>query len=217
MYEMPSVGVLFSGGKDSALSAILLRPFFDVELVTITFGINDSWKFAMESARGIGFAWRKKKLPKYLLKKAVEIIIRDGFPRNGLNYIHKESLRHLAEEYDFIADGTRRDDVSPKLTVSEIASLEMSCNVGYITPLMGYGRKTLDTLVKKYLLVEEGESEIVNKSDYESEIREYLRKIWSEELIYELFPTHIQSRVVGLKDQVITNGKEDCGSEEKAG
>jgi predicted subunit of tRNA(5-methylaminomethyl-2-thiouridylate) methyltransferase len=31
------VFVLFSGGKDSSLSAILLEPFFDVTLVTCNF------------------------------------------------------------------------------------------------------------------------------------------------------------------------------------
>lgn len=47
------VGILFSGGKDSALAAILLSPFAQIELATVSFGIvpND----AASVARVLGF------------------------------------------------------------------------------------------------------------------------------------------------------------------
>lgn len=38
------VAVLFSGGKDSSLAALLLEPFFDeIELVTFGFQGEESW------------------------------------------------------------------------------------------------------------------------------------------------------------------------------
>lgn len=51
------VQVLYSGGQDSSLSAVLLEPFFDVELVTCTFGIKneDYWRNAENAAGVIGF------------------------------------------------------------------------------------------------------------------------------------------------------------------
>ena len=198
---MEKICVLFSGGKDSSLSAILLSPFFDVELITVSFGITDSWKYARESAMAIGFPWKKISLDRKILEKAVEIIISDGFPRNGITLIHKEALETVAEKYRYIADGVRRDDISPKLTQREISSLESRLNISYISPLAGYSRKTVDELVKRYLIVEEGKSENMKKGDYEDEIRAFIRDQLSEELIYEVFPSHIQSRVIALKGE----------------
>jgi len=46
------VAVLFSGGKDSSLAALLLEPFFDeIELVTFSFGHDDTWTRAADAAR----------------------------------------------------------------------------------------------------------------------------------------------------------------------
>ena len=49
-------GVLFSGGKDSTLAALLLSPFVDVELVTVNFGVipND----AADMARILGLSFK---------------------------------------------------------------------------------------------------------------------------------------------------------------
>ena len=53
------VAVLFSGGKDSGLSAILLEPFFEeLELVTFSFGRDDSWKAAADAAEILGHPHR---------------------------------------------------------------------------------------------------------------------------------------------------------------
>jgi len=46
-----NVAVLFSGGKDSGLTTLLLEPFFDeIELVTFSFGRDDAWKVAAAAA-----------------------------------------------------------------------------------------------------------------------------------------------------------------------
>ena len=46
------VVVLFSGGKDSSLAALLLEPFFEeIELVNFSFGHDDSWTRAEDAAR----------------------------------------------------------------------------------------------------------------------------------------------------------------------
>ncbi len=198
---MDKICVLFSGGKDSSLSAILLSPFFEVELVTFSFGITDSWIHAQESARAIGFPWRKLKLKRDLLERAVEMIISDGFPRNGINLIHRNAIEIASEKYTYIADGVRRDDISPKLTEREISSIESRLNISYISPLAGYSRKAVDHLAKSYFIIEEGKSENMKKGDYEDEIRAFIRNRLSEELIYEVFPSHIQSRVIALKGE----------------
>lgn len=62
--------VLFSGGKDSSLMATILdRLGMDVELVTVNFGIYDSWKAAAESAKALDFEHKVLKLNKKSLLK----------------------------------------------------------------------------------------------------------------------------------------------------
>ncbi len=198
---MEKICVLFSGGKDSSLSAILLSPFFKVELVTFSFNITDSWKYARESAHAIGFPWKRLILDRKILERAVDIIVSDGFPRNGINLIHRTAIEYASKKYRYIADGVRRDDISPKLTQKEISSIESRFNVSYISPLAGYSRKAVDLLAETYFVIEEGKSENMKKGDYEDEIRAFIRDQLSEELIYEVFPSHIQSRVIALKGE----------------
>ena len=57
--------VLYSGGKDSSLMAVILDKLgYDVELITINFGIFDSSIPATESAKNLGFKHRVLKLDK---------------------------------------------------------------------------------------------------------------------------------------------------------
>lgn len=52
--------ILFSGGKDSGLTTLLLEPFFDeIELVTFSFGQDDSWKVARAAADELGHPHRR--------------------------------------------------------------------------------------------------------------------------------------------------------------
>lgn len=187
--------VLYSGGKDSSLMAVILsRLGYDVELVTINFGKFDSSIPARKSAHSLGFKHRVIKLDEKILSDAVDMIIKDNFPNNGINYIHHTVLEILADDYDVIADGTRREDRIPKLTFPEIQSLEDRKNIQYLN-LTGIGYKTINDTSSRLFNLQKSESNIHNSSDYEMEIRVML-----EEKGYntdEIFPQHIQSRVIG--------------------
>jgi len=189
--------VLFSGGKDSSLSAIILHNLgYEIQLVTVNFGVMDSYLHAKETAKIIGFPHEVELMDRELIEKSVDMILKDGYPGNGIQFLHKSVLDILSEKYGVIADGTRRDDRVPKLTHSEVQSLEMRKNIQYVTPLMGFGHKTIRNLVNDYFIISERESEELLKSDYETEIREIIRERGDDPLKY--FPRHIQSRVIGL-------------------
>ncbi|KGK98742.1 tRNA(5-methylaminomethyl-2-thiouridylate) methyltransferase [Methanococcoides methylutens] len=190
--------VLFSGGKDSSLSAILLDPFFDVELVTCSFSILPVGEVAKVAADELGYSHRVLELDRCILESALEIIIDDGYPRNAINYIHKAVIETLAkeDEVSLIADGVRRDDRVPKLTDSEVRSIEDRFSVSYICPLHGYGRSAVNLLVSRYLVIEEGQSDSIAKADYETELRELIRQQYGDEKVLEIFPEHVQSRVI---------------------
>jgi len=194
--------VLFSGGKDSALSALLMEPFFEVELVTCSFGLLPNQELAAKTAKELGFPHRILSLEWEILEKAYEKIMNDGFPKYAINYIHEKAIETLASDPDvkFIADGTRRDDRVPVLSISQVRSIEDRLGIQYICPLKGYNRKTVSTLVEHYLRIEEGPSESIPKADYEIELRELIRQRHGDEKIKELFPAHIQSHVLSRKE-----------------
>ncbi|MGP8320733.1 MAG: DUF7411 family protein [Methanosarcinaceae archaeon] len=193
------VSVMFSGGKDSSLSAILLDRFFDVELVTCSFSILPVVDIAQEAAIQLGFSHRMLNLDVGILEHAFNIIIKDGYPKNAINYIHYKAVETLASDNDVavIADGIRRDDRVPLLTDPQIRSVEDRYGVHYICPLRGYGRAAVNTLVQQYLVIEEGQSDEILKADYETELREVIRQRIGQDNITGMFPSHIQSRVIG--------------------
>jgi Predicted subunit of tRNA(5-methylaminomethyl-2-thiouridylate) methyltransferase, contains the PP-loop ATPase domain len=195
------ISVLFSGGKDSSLSALLMEPFFEIELVTCSFGLLPNGELAAKTAKKLGFPHRVVSLEWEILEKAYEKIIKEGFPRSAINYIHEKAIETLASDPDvkFIADGTRRDDRVPVLSISQIRSIEDRSGIQYLCPLKGYGKKTVSILVERYLKIEEGPSEITQKADYETELREFIRQRDGEEKIKELFPAHIQSHVISRR------------------
>ncbi|MCD1295331.1 alpha hydrolase [Methanocella sp. CWC-04] len=193
------VQVLYSGGKDSSLSAILLEPFFEVELVTCTFGLERSWENARQAAHDIGFPFKLVKLDPKTLDESIEVMLKFGYPRYGINLIHKEALETVAAlgEAAFIADGTRRDDRAPMLNISEIRSLEDRTNIRYVRPLAGYGKSAIDALVREHLEIVEANSETLEKADYETEARSLMRDKYGEDVYHRIFPhKHIQSRVL---------------------
>lgn len=189
--------VLYSGGKDSSLMAVILDKLgYEVELITINFGVFDSTKPAVQSAESLGFKHRIVRLDTKILSDAVDMIIRDQFPNNGINHIHHEVIEHLADEYDLVADGTRREDRIPKLKQNEIQSLEDRKGVQYVN-LTGIGYKTINDTSDRLFRLQKAESDIHNSSDYEMEIRVLLEQKGQD--INEIFPQHIQSRVIGWK------------------
>jgi len=52
------VGLLYSGGKDSTLAALLLEGVADVTLLCATFGITDDYEHARAAAEAVGFPAR---------------------------------------------------------------------------------------------------------------------------------------------------------------
>lgn len=193
------IQVLYSGGKDSSLAAILLEPFFDVELVTCTFGLERSWENAREAAREMGFPFRLVRLDPEIMDACIDVMLKFGYPRPGINLVHRRALETVAVsgEAKYIADGTRRDDRAPMLAMPEIRSLEDRHKIRYIRPLAGYGRAAIDDLVAKHLEIVEGDTAAVPKADYETEVRSATRSRLGDETYHRIFPPeHTQSRVL---------------------
>jgi len=191
--------VLFSGGKDSSLSALLLEPFFEIQLVTCNFGILPTGDVAKEISEELGFPHKVITPDLEILKNAAEIVKKDGFPNGAINYIHRRVLELLAkdEEVELIADGLRRDDRVPHLEHSEIQSFEDRTKVLYCSPLMGFGRSAINKMLESNLVITEEESAVILKCDYEAELREYLYREIGEEETHKHFPkSHKQSRVI---------------------
>jgi predicted subunit of tRNA(5-methylaminomethyl-2-thiouridylate) methyltransferase len=192
--------VLYSGGKDSSLMAVILQKLgYQVELVTVNFGVFPSWKPAAQSAQNLGFPHQILAAPENLLQEAVEMIINDGFPNHGLNHIHSQALRIAADDYPAVADGTRRDDRVPKLNSNQIRSFEDSKNVEYLN-LAGFGYKTIDKLSRKLFKVKKELTTASNNSDYEIEIRYFIDQLRGDSTASRIFPEHIQSRVTGWRE-----------------
>ncbi|GGL50078.1 DUF7411 family protein [Halocalculus aciditolerans] len=192
-------GVLFSGGKDSTLAALVLEDFYDVTLVTAGFGVTDDWEHARAAADDLGFAFERVVLDESVAADAVETMVDDGFPRNGIQAVHEHALEVVAErKYDAVADGTRRDDRVPTVSRASAQSLEDRHGVDYLSPLTGFGRGAIDDLVEQELVVESGPSEEVPKGDYETELRALIEDR-EEGSVAEVFPAHEQTRVTGRR------------------
>ncbi|MDR2829782.1 MAG: hypothetical protein LBB45_01880 [Methanobrevibacter sp.] len=195
-----NTAVLYSGGKDSSLIAIILKKIgFNPKLINVNFGVLKSYIPAMISAKSLCFDFSILELDKEILEKGVDIIIKDGFPNNGMDYVHKEVIENLSDlKYDIIADGTRRDDKVPKMTKNEIKSLEDRKNIHYLN-LDSFGYKTIDLIVNKFFEFRKEKSNRKNSSDYEVEIRYLIDERGFKSS--EIFPEHYQTRVVGFKNR----------------
>ena len=192
--------VLFSGGKDSSLSAILLEPFFDVTLATCNFGFRETWKPAAKVASELGFPHEVLRIDGAILESACEIAVSDGYPNRAINHIHGCALSCAAAGHETIADGTRRDDRVPMLDLPDARRIEDQCGCMYVRPLLGYGRRAVDALVGDHLEIAEDESEKIEKSDYEVELRAIIEERHGTGMVHEIFPgRHLQSRVVRRK------------------
>src|SRR6056297_839516 len=194
------LGLLYSGGKDSTLAALLLEDFYDVTLVTGRFGVTDDWEHAKAAASSVGFEHRCVELEESEARAAVDRMVADGFPRNGIQAVHEHALERLAAaEFDAIADGTRRDDRVPTVSRAQAQSLEDRHDVDYIAPLSGFGRTAVDRLVEARLDVEAGPSEEIDRADYEAELRALIADREGPRAIAEYFPDHDQTSVTNVR------------------
>jgi predicted subunit of tRNA(5-methylaminomethyl-2-thiouridylate) methyltransferase len=193
--------LLFSGGKDSSLSTLLLEPFFDeIELVTFTFGRDHAWKVAASAAIELGHPHRRVVYEDGIMDKAIDILISTGHPGDALNYVHSIAVETLAWDYEFVADGTRRDDRAPKMSHSAIISLEDRLHMHYIRPLAGLGGKTIRAMASQYLEFEERLSQNYPASDFEVGLRYALAERHGQKEVDRIFPgNHTHTRVIRRK------------------
>ena len=190
--------VLYSGGKDSSFMAVMLKRLgLDVELCTANFGVYDSYIPASKSAASLGFDHKVLSMDFEILDEACDMILRDGFPNDGIKFIHESVVEAVAEKYDIIADGTRRDDRTPKLTVNQIRSLEDRKDVQYIN-LDSFGHKSVKLITSNLFEISHEKSNRDNSSDYEVEIRTLIDEKGGNSL--DIFPEHYQTRVIGYKE-----------------
>ncbi|MFW6321639.1 MAG: DUF7411 family protein [Halohasta sp.] len=194
------LALLYSGGKDSSLAALLLEEFYDVTLVTATFGITDDWHHARRAADALGFPFERLSLDPEVAEAAVDRMADDGFPRNGIQEVHAHALESVAGlDVAAVADGTRRDDRVPNVSRASAQSIEDRHGVDYIAPLSGFGRHAVDRLVEATFEIEVGPSETVRKADYEDELRTLLADRHDEAAVEEVFPDHEQTYVHGRR------------------
>ena len=194
---MPTAAVLFSGGKDSALAALLLEPHLDVTLVTCGFGLTDATDHAAEAAAALSLPHRTVTLPVEVAEAAVDRLLADGYPNEAIQSVHERALEAVAADgWDVVADGTRRGDRTPTVPPPLAQSIEDRFGVGHAAPLAGLGRPVVDALVASRLVVEAGPSDELAKGDYETALRALLHER-EPGAVERVFPTHTQSRVVG--------------------
>ncbi|MFC7132583.1 MULTISPECIES: DUF7411 family protein [Salinibaculum] len=195
------VGLLYSGGKDSTLAALLLDRVADVTLLCGTFGVTDDYEHARDAASAVDFPSARLDLDSDVATAAVEQMLADGYPRNGIQQVHEHALeRAAALDFDAIADGTRRDDRVPTVDRPLAQSVEDRFDVAHLAPLSGIGRGAIDALAAEHLEVETGPSAAIPKGDYETELRALIRDEHGQERVDDIFPAHDQSRVVGLRE-----------------
>ena len=124
------------------------------------------------------------------------MIMEDGFPNDVIKFLHESVVEEISEMYDIIADGTRRDDRTPKLNINQIKSLEDRKDVQYIN-LDSFGHKTIKLITSNLFEISHEKSYKDNSSDYEVEIRTLIDEKGGNSL--DIFPEHYQTRVTGYK------------------
>ncbi|HUU76634.1 MAG TPA: alpha hydrolase [Methanoregulaceae archaeon] len=193
-------GILFSGGKDSALAAVLLSRDYEIELHSFVFDPVRPIPHLEDAARSFGYPLERNVFGRDLLETAVNAIITTGFPNQAIQMVHRNALEILASRYKVVADGTRFDDRVPRLERDEVLSLQDRFDCSYIRPLMGYGRREVDRLAAMHLQVQYGETGNIECGDYEREIREEMTRLGHN--AGQFFPDrHQQSLVIGRAKQ----------------
>ncbi len=195
---MSQAGLLYSGGADSSLAALLLNQFHEVTLLTGTFGITEDWRHAAAAAEALGFPHQSFDLDRSVALDAIDQMRTDGYPNTGIQLVHEHALERAAGQFSgvtVIADGTRRDDRVPTIDTPTAQSIEDRHDIDYVTPLAGYGHRAINRLTDRLLTTNVGPSETIPKGDYEAELRVCLRE--HGESVDAIFPAHEQSVVTG--------------------
>ena len=112
-------GLLFSGGKDSALAATMLARDYGTELNTCVFDPDREVPQVRAAAAFLGLPFRKRVLGRDLLDEAVDLLLACGYPNDAIDTVHRAAVEMLAGDYAVVADGTRRDDRVPGLDREE--------------------------------------------------------------------------------------------------
>ena len=192
------VGVLYSGGKDSSLAAIMLGTYYEVELNTFVFDPTRLIPTIEHAAQALGFPLKKRVFRPGLADEMADLIVACGYPNDAINRVHQIAVETLAHEYPVVADGTRFNDRVPMLTRDVVQSLGNRTGCSYVRPLLGYVKAEVDHLVDRFLLVSYGETGTIKNGDYETEMRDVIRARGVDSS--SLFPAHHdQSLVVGRK------------------
>ncbi|PKL63778.1 MAG: alpha hydrolase [Methanomicrobiales archaeon HGW-Methanomicrobiales-3] len=192
------LGVLYSGGKDSSLAAILLGTYYEVELNTFVFDPLRQIPHLEAAAEALGYPLKKRVFEKGMLNEMADMVIAQGYPNDAINAVHLAAVESLAGEYSVVGDGTRFDDRVPMLTREAVQSLGSRTGCSYVRPLLGFVRREVDRLADQLLSVTYGETGTIPNGDYEAEIRDAIRARGLDPA--SLFPAHHeQSLVVGRK------------------
>ncbi|MDD1707665.1 MAG: alpha hydrolase [Methanoregulaceae archaeon] len=194
------VGVLFSGGKDSALAALLLSRDYVVELNTFVFSAGDETGAVENAARATGLPWKRRNFEEGFLEKVVEMIISRGYPNEAIQQVHRRAIEMMCHDYLVVADGTRMDDRVPMLSRDEAQSFQDRTGCSYLRPLLGYGKKEVDRLVRRHFVIKNGQTGQIANGDYERGIRGGIAARGLDPLAF--FPAeHQQSLVLSRAEQ----------------
>lgn len=192
------LGVLYSGGKDSSLAAILLGTYYEVELNTFVFDPLRQIPHLEAAADALGYPLKKRVFEQGMVNEMADMVIAKGYPNDAINAVHLAAVESLAGEYSVVGDGTRFDDRVPMLTREAVQSLGSRTGCSYVRPLLGFVRREVDRLADQLLSVTYGETGTIPNGDYEAEIRDAIRARGLDPA--SLFPSHHeQSLVVGRK------------------
>jgi hypothetical protein len=159
-----------------------------------------NWKKAEKIAKMLKLPFRVLKIDKKILEEAAKITVKDGFPNNGIKYIHQKTLEETAKFAEMISDGVRRQDRVPVLSISEVISFEDRFKAHYLQPLMGISRKTINLLVDRFFKYKEYKNTAFVGAEYEFELREMIKKKYGVKKISKIFPkNHTHTIVTGVK------------------
>ena len=130
-------GVLFSGGKDSSLAAIMLGTYYEVELNMFVFDPSRQVPSVDAAAQALGFPLIKRVFDRGLLDEMVDLVKTCGYPNDAINGVHQIAVETLSSEYEVVGDGTRFNDRVPMLSRAEVQSLGNRTGCSYVRPCSG--------------------------------------------------------------------------------